>query len=146
MIVIIDIDNTLCLNNKRFQLAKTPNGKTDWDIAHTPELVEQDEPNFPMIDLAHRYKRDGLKVVILTGRPDSIRKVTELWLMKYHIEYDALYMRTEADHYKKASIFKKQIYENYINDKVFCAFDDDEEIIKMWNSLGIPTFKVYGIQ
>lgn len=146
MTIIIDIDNTLCLSDKRFALAKKENGKIDWDIAHSPELVEQDEPNFPMIDLAHRYKRDGLKVVILTGRPDSIKEVTELWLMKYHIEYDALYMRTEAEKYKKANIFKKQVYENYITDKVFCAFDDDEEIIQMWNLLGIPAFKVYGIQ
>lgn len=146
MTVIIDIDNTLCLSDKRFALAKKENGKIDWDIAHNPKLVEQDEPNFPMIDLAHRYKRDGLKVVILTGRPDSIREVTELWLMKYHIEYDTLYMRTEEEKYKKASIFKKQVYQNHINDKVFCAYDDEEEIIQMWNSLGIPAFKVYGIQ
>lgn len=145
MTVIIDIDNTLCLSNKRFELAKKPNGKTDWDIAHNPELVEQDEPNFPMIDLAHRYKRDGLKVIILTGRPDTIKEVTELWLMKYHISYDALYMRTKKDHFLKANLFKKKIYETEIKDKVFCAYDDEEEIIQMWNSLGIPAFKVYGI-
>ena len=146
MKVIIDIDNTLCLNNKRFELAKKENGKTDWDIAHNPELVEQDEPNFPMIDLAARYKRDGLKVIIITGRPESIREVTELWLMKYHIPYDALYMRTERDHYIKADILKRKIYETYIKEKVFCAFDDDQRIIDMWVSLGIPSFKVIGIQ
>jgi hydroxymethylpyrimidine pyrophosphatase-like HAD family hydrolase len=146
MIVIIDIDNTLCLNNKRFELAKKENGKTDWDIAHNPELVEQDEPNFPMIDLAHKYKRDGLKIIIITGRPESIREVTELWLLKYHIVYDALYMRTERDHYIKADILKRKIYETYIKEKVFCAYDDDQRIIDMWVSLGIPSFKVIGIQ
>jgi len=146
MIVIIDIDNTLCLSDKRFELAKKPNGKTDWNIAHNPELIEQDAPNFPMIDLAHRYKRDGLKVIIITGRPESVREVTELWLSKYYIPYDALYMRTEKDHFIKAHILKKKIYETYITDKVFCAYDDDEEIIQMWTSLGIPSFKVYGIQ
>lgn len=146
MIVIIDIDNTLSLSNKRFELAKKPNGKTDWNIAHNTELVEQDEPNFPMIDLAHRYKRDGLKVIILTGRPDTIKEVTELWLMKYHIPYDALYMRTKKDHFLKADVFKKKIYDEYINDTVFCAFDDDQRIIDMWLDLGIPCFKVYGIQ
>jgi hydroxymethylpyrimidine pyrophosphatase-like HAD family hydrolase len=146
MIVIIDIDNTLCLNNKRFELAKKENGKTDWDIAHNPELVEQDEPNFPMIDLAHKYKRDGLKIIIITGRPESIREVTELWLLKYHIVYDTLYMRTERDHYIKADILKRKIYETYIKEKVFCAYDDDQRIIDMWVSLGIPSFKVIGIQ
>ena len=145
MTVIIDIDDTLSLAGKRFELAKKPNGKTDWDIAHNISLVKDDKPNLPMIDLAKRYKKEGFKVVILTGRPESIRDVTEEWLKKYGIEYDALYMRLEKEHYIKAPIFKKGIYQSYLDD-VFCAYDDDEEIIQMWNSLGIPAFKVYPIQ
>lgn len=146
MIVIIDIDNTLSLSDNRFELAKKPNGKTDWNIAHDNELVKNDLPNIPMIDLAKRYKRDGFKIVILTGRPDTIKESTELWLDKYGIEYDELYMRTKREHYIKASVFKKRIYEMYIKDDVICAYDDDEEIIQMWNDLGIPAFKVYPIQ
>lgn len=146
MTIIIDIDNTLSLGNKRFKLAEKSNGKTDWDIAHNPELVKQDEPNFPMVDLAKRYKRDGFKIIILTGRPDSIQEATEFWLDKYGVEYDELYMRTKREHYIKASTFKKRIYEMYIKDDIICAYDDDEEIIQMWNSLGIPAFKVYPIQ
>lgn len=145
MTIIIDIDDTLSLSGKRFKLAKKLNGKIDWDIAHNPELVKEDNPNIPMIDLAKKYKKDGFKVVILTGRPESIREVTEEWLSKYDIEYDELYMRNEKEHYIKASVFKKGIYQIYIDD-VFCAYDDDEEIIQMWNSLGIPAFKVYPIQ
>ena len=145
MTVIIDIDDTLSLAGKRFELAKKPNGKTDWNIAHDVELVKQDKPNLPMIDLAKRYKKEGFKVIILTGRPDSIRKVTEEWLKKYGVEYDELYMRNKSEHYIKATVFKKKIYQIYLED-VFCAYDDDEEIIKMWNELGIPAFKVYPIQ
>lgn len=146
MTVIIDIDNTLCLSNKRFELAKKPNGKTDWDIAHDTELIKQDKPNFPMIDLAKKYKREGVRVVILTGRPDSIKEITEWWLKKYDIPYDVLYMRNKKEHFIKAADFKKGIYKIYIDDAVICAYDDEEEIIQMWNSLGIPAFKVYGIQ
>ena len=145
MTVIIDIDDTLSLAGKRFELAKKPNGKTDWNIAHDVELVKQDKPNLPMIDLAKRYKKEGFKVVILTGRPDSIREVTEEWLKQYDVEYDELYMRNKSEHYIKATVFKKKIYQIYLED-VFCAYDDDEEIIKMWNELGIPAFKVYPIQ
>lgn len=146
MTVIIDIDDTLCLAGKRFELAKKPDGKTDWDIAHDPELVKKDKPNLPMIDLAKRYKKAGFKVVILTGRPDSIKKITKEWLKKYQIEYDELYMRSKKDHFLKANIFKKKIYQEFIKESVLCAFDDDEEIIQMWNSLSIPAFKVYPIQ
>ena len=145
MTIIIDIDDTLSLAGKRFELAKKPNGKIDWDIAHDVELVKQDKPNLPMIDLAKRYKKAGFKIVILTGRPDTIREVTENWLYEYGIEYDELYMRNKSEHYIKAPVFKKKIYQIYLED-VFCAYDDDEEIIQMWNGLGIPAFKVYTIQ
>ena len=145
MTIIIDIDDTLSLAGERFKLATKPNGKIDWNIAHDVELVKNDKPNEPMIDLAKRYKKDGFKIVIITGRPDSIREVTEEWLKKYDVGYDALYMRTEKEHYIKASVFKKKIYQIYC-ENVLCAYDDDEEIIQMWNSLGIPAFKVYPIQ
>ena len=145
MTVIIDIDNTLCISNERFTLATKPNGKIDWDIAHNPELIEKDKPNYPMIDLAKKYKKDGYKVIILTGRPDSIEDITKKWLQKYEIEYDVLYMRSWEDNFLKGPIYKKKIYETEIKDGVFCAYDDEEEIIQMWNSLGITAFKVYGI-
>jgi len=145
MTVIIDIDDTLSLAGERFKLATKSDGKIDWDVAHNPELVKKDKPNLPMIDLAKRYKKAGFKVVILTGRPDTIRTTTEEWLDKYSIEYDELYMRNKKEHYLKADVFKKGIYEIYLDD-VFCAYDDDERIIQMWNSVGIPAFKVYPIQ
>ena len=34
------------------------------------------------------------------------------------------------------------MYETFINDKVFCAFEDRDDIVEMWTSLGIPTFKI----
>ena len=33
-----------------------------------------------------------------------------------------------------------------IKENIFCAYDDDERIIDMWVELGIPSFKVIGIQ
>jgi hypothetical protein len=146
MIVIIDIDNTLSLSNKRFELAKKENGKLDWDIVHSSENMIMDEPNLPMIELAKNYKENGVEVIILTGRPESTRKVTKEWLQKYDIPYDKLYMRSWEDNFLKAPIFKRKIYETEIKENVFCAYDDDERIIDMWVELGIPSFKVIGIQ
>lgn len=145
MKIIIDIDNTLCNSNERFELAKKPNGKPDWDIAHNPTLIEKDKPFYPMIDLAKQYKQNGFEVIILTGRPESVERVTKEWLRKYEIEYDQLIMRNRSSHFLKASIYKKKMYETIIKSDVFCAYDDDEDIIQMWNSLGIPCFKVYVI-
>ena len=146
MKVIIDIDNTLCISNERFALAKKENGKTDWDIAHRVELIEKDKPNYPMIDLAKKYKKDGFEIIVLTGRPDSVRQVTKEWLEKYGVEYDQLIMRNWENNFLKAPIYKKKMYETIIKSDAFCAYDDEEEIIQMWNSLGITAFKVYVVE
>ena len=146
MKVIIDIDNTLCISNERFALAKKENGKTDWDIAHRVDLIEKDKPNYPMIDLAKKYKKDGFEVILLTGRPDSVEAITKEWLKKYDVEYDQLIMRNRSSHFLKAVVYKKKVYETIIKSDVFCAYDDEEEIIQMWNSLGITAFKVYVVE
>ena len=123
MKVIIDIDNTLCNSNERFRLATKPDGKIDWDIAHNPELIEKDKPNYPMIDLAKKYKKDGFEIIVLTGRPDSVRQVTKEWLEKYGVEYDQLIMRNWENNFLKAPLYKKKIYETIIKSDVFCAYD-----------------------
>lgn len=146
MKIIVDIDNTLSLSDERFQFATKENGKIDWDVVHSNENVIKDKPNYPMIDLVRRYKKDNVEIIIITGRPESCRKGTELWLQNYNIPYDTLYMRSEKYHYIKANILKKKIFEEFINDKVFCAYDDDDSVIQTWLDLGIPSFKVITIQ
>ena len=145
MKVIIDIDNTLSIANDRFKLAEKENGKTDWDFVHAPENMIKDAPNLPMIELAKNYKEDGFEVIILTGRPESTRKITKEWLQKYNIPYDKLYMRSWEDNFLKAPDFKRKIYETEIKENVFCAYDDDQRIIDVWVELGITSFKVFVI-
>jgi len=145
MKVIIDIDNTLSIANDRFKLAEKPNGKIDWDIAHTADNLIKDEPNLPMVELAKNYKQNGFEVIILTGRPESTKKVTKEWLKKYDIEYDQLIMRSWGDNFLKAPIYKKKMYETHIKEEVFCVYDDDQRIIDMWIELAIPAFKVFVI-
>jgi hypothetical protein len=143
MKVIIDIDNTLCNSNKRFESAIKPDGKIDWPIAHIPASIILDDPFYPMIDLVKKYKRDGVEVILLTGRPESVREVTIEWLKKYEIQYDQLIMRSWEDNFLKAPIYKKKMYESHIKSDVICAYDDDQRVIDMWIELRIPCFKVY---
>ena len=140
MTIIIDIDDTLCLSGRRFELAKKSNGKIDWDIAHNPELVKEDKPNLPMIDLAKRYKKDGFKIIILTGRPDSIKEVTENWLDKYGIEYDELYMRKYDDR-RDDSVVKSEVVD-FLEKKynILCVFEDRKRVVDMWVKRGIWVF------
>lgn len=145
MIIIIDIDETLALNKKRYELATDSNGKINWDLLYYFDNVISDSPNLPMIDLVKDYKNKGYEIIIFTSRPDWIRNSTEHWLNIHNIPYDFLHMRSQQDHTIKDTVLKKKMYESFINDKVFCAYDDKQEIIDLWVSLGIPSFKVTGI-
>lgn len=145
MIIIVDIDNTIALNHHRYNVATNEDGSIDWDILYRYEYMIGDIPNYPMIDLVKFYKKEGFKIVIFTSRPESTKEVTEDWLLYNNVPYDELYMRTKENHKIKDDVLKKKMYESFITDSVYCAFDDSDSIIDLWSSLEIPTFKVKGI-
>ena len=142
MIVIVDIDNTLAINKKRYELATKSDGSIDWDILYDYKNVMSDEPNYPMIDIVNRLF-DKYEIVLLTSRPESIEEPTKDWLENYTIFYDRLHMRSKENHYIKDVELKRNMYIDFIDDEVFCAFDDKQEIIDLWTSFEIPSFKVY---
>jgi hypothetical protein len=135
----------LSIATDRFKQAEKENGKTDWDFVHAPENLIKDKPNLPMVDLVKNYKENNFEVIVLTGRPESTRKVTQEWLQKYNIPYNKLYMRSWEDNFLKAPNFKRKIYETEIKENVFCAYDDDQRVIDVWVDLGITCFKVFVI-
>ena len=142
MIVIVDIDNTLAINKKRYELATKPDGSIDWDILYDYKNVISDEPNLPMIEIVNNLHTD-YKIYILTSRPRMILNSTQDWLETHGVNYDGLFMRSEENHYIKDVELKRNMYIDFIDDEVFCAFDDKQEIIDLWTSFEIPSFKVY---
>ena len=142
MIVIVDIDNTLSVNKKRYELATKSDGSIDWDVLYDYDNVISDEPNYPMIDIVNGL-HSKYEIYILTSRPRMILNSTQDWLEIHRVKYDALFMRSEENHYIKDVELKQKMYNDFIKDDVFCAFDDRQNIIDLWTSLGIPSFKVY---
>jgi hypothetical protein len=61
----------------------------------------------------------------------------------YKVNYDGLFMRSEENHYIKDVKLKEKMYNDFVKDEVYCAFDDRQDIIDLWRSFDIPSFKVY---
>lgn len=141
MIVIVDIDNTLSFNKKRYELATKSDGSIDWDILYDYNNVISDEPNLPMIDIINHLHNE-YQIYILTSRPRSILDSTLNWLDMYKIKYHFIAMRSKENHYIKDVELKLKMYNDFVNDDVYCAFDDREDIIDLWKSFGITSFKV----
>jgi uncharacterized HAD superfamily protein len=142
MIIIVDIDGTLCINSKRHEVATDNNGILNWDIFYKYENIINDEPMWETINNVKRFKNQNFKIVIFTARPEVVRTATEHWLNKYDIPYDSLHMRSFEDHKIPAVELKKKMYDMFIDDKVFCAFEDRDDIVELWSSFQIPTFKI----
>lgn len=68
---------------------------------------------------------------------------TEKWLADNYIVYDQLVMR-KADDQTKDSIIKQDFYNKYIKGKfnVLGIFDDRNQVVEMWRSLGLPCYQV----
>lgn len=86
------------------------------------------------------------KLIVVSGRDSSCKQDTLNWLDKWELTPDLLYMRARGDS-RKDSIVKKEIYDNEIKGKynVLGVFDDRNQVVEMWRSLGLTCFQVaYG--
>ena len=127
--ILVDIDGTLSVLNGRNPFKYNEAGS--------------DTLNKPIADLVNLYKNAGYSVILLTGREDYSRRVTEDWLLRHGIDYEVLFMRPSGD-YCKSTTLKRRIYEENIapHYEVELVLEDFDKNIIMFNELGLPTLKV----
>lgn len=133
--VILDVDGVLADSSDRTPLAAE--GLIDEFYA----LVELDKPIEAGIELAKMLESFGIyRVLYLTGRPELCREGTLAWLRKHVcdcIQNDDLLMRPTYDVDYRG--FKTSVVEPF-KDEVLFAVDDDENVCKEMDALGIPAF------
>jgi hypothetical protein len=79
---------------------------------------------------------------MVTARMEKWREYTDIWLDKYKLKYDNLYMRSNGDLRSDYDIKRDiltEIQKSYI---VVYAVDDNPNIIKLWQEYNIPTTKI----
>ena len=131
-IILCDIDGTVANNDHRQHFLE---GKKDWD-GFFSELVN-DLPIQIIIDKVIQEQANGKEIVFLTGRPERYRNSTTLWLKEYFNFEFKLLMRNDDDQRNKLEI-KKEIFEkNFSSDEIYCGFENDKEIIKLWKTLDL---------
>lgn len=133
---IVDIDGTLALNNGRSPFDETK--------------VIEDIPNTPVIELVKLWRlhnNSKNKLFIFSGRTDSCKEDTLMWLDKhfdfhYQNGYE-LHMRKTGDN-RSDDIIKRELYEEFVKDKynVSMVFDDRLRVCRLWYSLGLFVFNV----
>jgi len=87
--------------------------------------------------------RMGYNILIVSGRYDTYKPQTQLWLDNNMIDYSEIFMRKEGDN-RSDDIIKEEIYNRHIKNKynVLFAVDDRPCIVRLWRKLNIFVLNV----
>ncbi|MEU7069932.1 AAA family ATPase [Streptomyces narbonensis] len=131
--VMCDIDGTLALRGDR-----GPYDFTRCDI---------DLLNVSVRDALRAFRAaESDRIVLLSGRSEDHREITEAWLARHDVPYDELWMRASGDgrgdDIVKAELFDAQVRHRYA---VRVSLDDRDRVVALWRRMGLPTWQVnYG--
>ncbi|MET7400435.1 AAA family ATPase [Dactylosporangium sp. NPDC005572] len=128
--VLVDIDGTVALFN----------GRSPYDMTR----VGSDLPNAPVIAAVRAMHAAGHEVVFCSGRSDDCHDETAAWLDKHvAVPYAGLFMREFGDQ-RRDSVVKAEIFDREIRSRyhVVGVFDDRQQVVRMWRSLGLTVFQV----
>jgi hypothetical protein len=131
--IIVDIDGTLANIDHRRHLLEGE--KRHWSEFFA--AMGSDSLNTWCADIIKAMKPNYL-VLLVTGRPDNYRLVTESWLRIHRVQHDGLLMRSEGD-YRPDSEVKREIYFRDIapGHNVRFVIDDRAAVVKTWRELGL---------
>lgn len=134
--IIVDIDGTL---------AHIADGRSPYDASRAMNDSLDDAVS---VVTAMMYNH-GYKVIILTGRNEEHREVTEEWLKANNVEYDELYTRMNSDVDENGkqledSIVKERLFRTHVQPRFNVKFvlDDRNRVVDMWRRIGLKCFQV----
>ncbi len=138
--VIFDIDGTLADSRHRLQYIEQQ--PKQWDKFFAESLKDRYIP--AVYNEYKKHKKAGNKIMILTGRPEVQRTITEEWLYKKDIRYDELYMcPNKLTNTPQHEVKEALILSLILQYKIYAAYDDNKYMQDIYKKLNI---KFYYIQ
>jgi len=127
--IIVDVDGTLAhmCNRNPYDASKAMGDTIDDAVSN-------------IVGMAYD---NGYRVIILTGRSEEHKDITEKWLKDNGVNYDEIYTRADNDN-RPDYIVKKELFDNNIRNKynVKYVIDDRPSVCRMWRLLGLKVLQV----
>lgn len=133
--VLFDIDGTLALIDHRRPLLKGE--KPDWRSFNSK--MGDDTPNNAVVDLYRTLWDSGkYQLILVSGRSEDYRKITETWLTWNFIPFDKILMRPSKD-FRPDTEIKKEMLDQLLAEgkKIAFVVDDRQAVVDMWRANGI---------
>lgn len=137
--VLFDIDGTIAkIDHRRHLVMKE---KPDWNAFNS--LMGDDTPNTGVVSLykslwfSHHYE-----LILVTGRNERFRKLTEQWLSWNEIPFSRILMRADRD-LRADHIIKEEVLDQLLEEgkEIEFTVDDRQQVVDMWRRRGITCFQ-----
>lgn len=133
--ILFDIDGTLAdIQHRRYFLE---GGRPDWRSFNS--MMGDDTPNLPVVSLYKTlWESQNFQLILVTGRSEESRKVTEVWLTWNSIPFDRLLMRPLGDFRPDVAV-KQEMLDQLRSEgaKISFVVDDRNSVVEMWRRNGI---------
>lgn len=141
--VIVDWQGTLVDVSGIRHLVENPEGKKNF-----PEFHRQTgncPPIQKTLDEVKRAAMDGAFVAVFTGCSDDFSDVFHGWLARHGVPWNVTSMRAAGD-FRKDVVVKREMLAWLIEHgyNAVRAWDDNPNVITLWESFDIPTTVVPG--
>jgi uncharacterized HAD superfamily protein len=131
---VVDIDGVLsdAASRQHYLEASRQDWRAFFDACGEDPVIEEMKVLLELLD-------SGLRIVLLTARPERISHITEGWLRRYHIRWDVLILRGWGDYelsrdFKEATVGELRDY----GFELKIAFEDDRRNVVMFRRAGVP--------
>lgn len=139
-IVICDLDGTLALDDHRNHLISGAVGTRKWDEYF--KLCHLDEPNHPIIQLVRILHAARKQIYILSGRSESTRSKTLVWLDDNKVPYDQLVMRRIDSRTDDYLLKLSWVDDLSISERIWLILEDRTRVVEAWRSRGYACLQV----
>lgn len=133
--IIFDLDRTLVDISDIEHLLEGAAGEDDYHEFHQ---ASRDVPAVPWVRALVGYTRyQGIGAIAVTARNEQHRAVTSEWFALNGITMDATYMRPADDARDDHDMKRDLLHEIRQSWNPLYAFDDRDDVLRMWRSEGI---------
>ena len=134
---VFDIDNTLACADWRAHFLEGNVNPKDWDSFHSRCIKDTPIESVVNVLIALSW---NYTIILLTGRNERYRHLSEQWLHDQDIQPDCLLMRKDDD-FRPDYVMKSDVFDEIEQQfEVLGAFDDNKDVLRMLNLRGIRTF------
>lgn len=126
---LVDIDGTIAHASGRgvFDFARCDTDRLDMAVAIAVDAL---------------YDR-GHRILLMSGRDENHRAITEAWLAEQEVPFHELWMRAAGD-FRRDDVVKAELFDKHVRHRyqVLAAIDDRDRIVALWRRMGIPCWQV----